>query len=63
MPRTDGREATRRIMAGPHPRPRVVVLTTFDAGEYVLAALQGGARAAGEVMTRGPGGLCRDYAE
>lgn len=43
MPRTDGLEATRRIMAGPLPRPRVVVLTTFDADEYVLAALQAGA--------------------
>ena len=43
MPRTDGLEATRRIMTGPPPRPKVVVLTTFDADEYVLAALQAGA--------------------
>ena len=43
MPRTDGLEATRRIMACPEPRPKVLVLTTFDADEYVLAALQSGA--------------------
>ena len=43
MPRVDGLEATRRLMARPGPRPRVIVLTTFDADEYVLAALQSGA--------------------
>ena len=43
MPRTDGLEATRRIMAGPPPHPRVIVLTTFDADDYVLSALQAGA--------------------
>ena len=43
MPRTDGLEATRRIMAGPPPHPRVIVLTTFDADDYVLTALQAGA--------------------
>jgi DNA-binding NarL/FixJ family response regulator len=43
MPGTDGIEATRRIMAGPGPAPRVVMLTTFDSDDYVLAALQAGA--------------------
>jgi DNA-binding NarL/FixJ family response regulator len=43
MPGTDGLEATRRLMSGPSPHPKVVVLTTFDADEYVLAALQAGA--------------------
>ena len=43
MPRLDGLEATRRIVAGPEPRPRVVVLTTFDLDEYVYEALRAGA--------------------
>ena len=43
MPRLDGIEATRRILARPEPRPRVVVLTTFDLDEYVYAALRAGA--------------------
>ena len=43
MPVTDGLEATRRLLAGPVPHPKVVVLTTFDADEYVVAALQAGA--------------------
>jgi DNA-binding NarL/FixJ family response regulator len=43
MPRLDGIEATRRILAGPEPRPRIVVLTTFDLDEYVFAALRAGA--------------------
>ena len=45
MPRLDGIEATRRIV-GPHPAPgtaRVLVLTTFDGDEYVVAALRAGA--------------------
>ena len=42
MPRLDGVEATRRLRA--HPRaPAVVVLTTFDADDDVLAALRAGA--------------------
>ena len=43
MPNVDGLEATRRILAGPEPRPHVVVLTTFDLDEYVYEALRAGA--------------------
>lgn len=43
MPGTDGLEATRRLMAGPEPAPKVVMLTTFDADEYVAEALRAGA--------------------
>jgi DNA-binding NarL/FixJ family response regulator len=43
MPTLDGIEATRRILAGPEPHPRVLVLTTFDLDEYVFAALRAGA--------------------
>lgn len=42
MPRLDGLEATRELHARPAP-PRVIVLTTFDADEYVVAALAAGA--------------------
>jgi DNA-binding NarL/FixJ family response regulator len=45
MPRLDGIEATRRILAGDGPGSRVIVLTTFDLDEYVFAALQAGASA------------------
>jgi DNA-binding NarL/FixJ family response regulator len=41
MPVMDGLEATRQIVADGDTR--VVVLTTFDADEYVYGALQGGA--------------------
>jgi DNA-binding NarL/FixJ family response regulator len=57
MPRLDGIEATRRIVAagvsgataGPdeldavHAGPRIIILTTFDLDEYVYAALSAGA--------------------
>jgi DNA-binding NarL/FixJ family response regulator len=46
MPGMDGVEATHRIVSGwisPGPKPRVVVLTTFDLDEYVYAALRAGA--------------------
>jgi len=43
MPRMDGLQATRSILSGPEPRPRVVVLTTFDLDEYVYEALRAGA--------------------
>ncbi len=42
MPVMDGLEATRRLHADPTP-PRVIVLTTFDADEYVTSALAAGA--------------------
>jgi DNA-binding NarL/FixJ family response regulator len=42
MPRVGGIAATRRLRARPNP-PEVVVLTTFDADEDVLAALRAGA--------------------
>lgn len=42
MPKMDGIEATRRLLAESDP-PRVVVLTTFDLDEYVYAALEAGA--------------------
>ncbi|WIX90384.1 response regulator transcription factor [Amycolatopsis sp. DG1A-15b] len=44
MPELDGLAATRQILAGaPDGRPRVLVLTTFDADEYVYGALGAGA--------------------
>jgi len=44
MPGTDGLEATRRILnQKPDDSPRVLVLTTFDADDYVYQALRAGA--------------------
>ena len=42
MPRMDGIAATRQLVAAPRA-PRVLVLTTFDADELVVQALQAGA--------------------
>ena len=42
MPRLDGLQATRQVLAGANP-PRVLVLTTFDRDEWVFAALRSGA--------------------
>jgi DNA-binding NarL/FixJ family response regulator len=42
MPRLDGIEATRRLLARPDP-PRVLILTTFDLDEYAYAAIRAGA--------------------
>ncbi|MEV4630272.1 response regulator transcription factor [Micromonospora sp. NPDC049523] len=42
MPRVDGLVATQRIRCRPSA-PQVIVLTTFNADEYVLEALRGGA--------------------
>jgi len=47
MPRLDGIEATRRLLAeapgeGGHP-PRILMLTTFDIDEYVYEAIRAGA--------------------
>ena len=46
MPKVDGIEATRRILADPDcSGVRVIVLTTFDVDEYVYGALRAGASA------------------
>jgi DNA-binding NarL/FixJ family response regulator len=42
MPRLDGLEALATLMGQPSPA-KVIVLTTFDADDYVLRALSGGA--------------------
>lgn len=42
MPVLDGLEATTRILAKPNA-PRIIILTTFDADEYVVRALAAGA--------------------
>ncbi|HEY2771648.1 MAG TPA: response regulator transcription factor [Solirubrobacteraceae bacterium] len=43
MPRMDGLEATRQIIASSDHPPRLMMLTTFDLDEYVFDALQAGA--------------------
>ena len=45
MPVMDGLEAARQILTAPDgsPRPRVLMLTTFDLDEYVYEALRAGA--------------------
>jgi DNA-binding NarL/FixJ family response regulator len=43
MPRVDGIEATRRLVAHGAGAPRILVLTTFDLDEYVWEALRAGA--------------------
>jgi DNA-binding NarL/FixJ family response regulator len=44
MPRTDGLESTRRIVADPAlAGVRVIVLTTFALDEYIFAAIRAGA--------------------
>ncbi|MGO4956748.1 response regulator transcription factor [Luteococcus sp. Sow4_B9] len=42
MPRTDGIEATRQVLAA-RPEAKVLVLTTFDADELVVEAIRAGA--------------------
>jgi DNA-binding NarL/FixJ family response regulator len=42
MPRLDGIEATRRLLAR-RPQTKVLALTTFDLDEYVYAAVRAGA--------------------
>lgn len=43
MPGTDGLEATRQLLGEACPPTRVVVLTTFDEDDLVVAALRAGA--------------------
>jgi DNA-binding NarL/FixJ family response regulator len=43
MPRLDGIEATRRVVALTPKPPRVILLTTFDLDEYVFDGLLAGA--------------------
>jgi DNA-binding NarL/FixJ family response regulator len=43
MPRLDGIEATRRVLAAPQVSARVLILTTFDHDAYVYEALRAGA--------------------
>ena len=43
MPDMDGLTATRHILSGAGPAPRIIMLTTFDLDHYVYAALTAGA--------------------
>ncbi len=43
MPKLDGLEATRRLLRASPPRPKVLVLTTFDLDDYVYEAMRAGA--------------------
>jgi DNA-binding NarL/FixJ family response regulator len=43
MPILDGLKATRRLLTAPGPRPKIVVLTTFDSDDYVYEAIRAGA--------------------
>ena len=46
MPDMDGIEATRQILArasDPDAAPKIIILTTFDLDEYLLAAIRAGA--------------------
>ena len=43
MPKVNGLDATRTIMGMPGTPPKVIMLTTFDADEYVFSALRAGA--------------------
>ncbi|ATL31571.1 response regulator transcription factor [Streptomyces formicae] len=52
MPRLNGIEATRQLLAGPAAPPKVVVITTFENDDYVTAALSAGA--SGFVLKRLP---------
>lgn len=43
MPKVNGLEATRIVLGEPGEVPKILMLTTFDADEYVFAALRAGA--------------------
>ncbi len=51
-PGMDGLEATRRLLDGEPPQPRVLILTTFDLDEYIYEALKAGA--SGFLLKYGP---------
>ena len=67
MPRLDGIAATRAITGeGGEPRPRVLVLTTFDLDDYVYEALRAGASGfmlkdiTGDRLVAAIHGVCQD---
>src|SRR5690606_12695548 len=43
MPKVNGLEATRVVLGQPGDVPKILMLTTFDADEYVFSALRAGA--------------------
>ncbi|WP_300344386.1 response regulator transcription factor [Nesterenkonia sp.] len=43
MPKVNGLEAARTVLSMPGDPPRILMLTTFDADEYVFSALRAGA--------------------
>src|SRR5699024_3406602 len=43
MPKLNGLDATRHVLAESDEAPRILMLTTFDADEYVFSALRAGA--------------------
>lgn len=43
MPKVNGLEAARMVLSMPGEPPKILILTTFDADEYVFAALRAGA--------------------
>ncbi|WP_036962133.1 response regulator [Promicromonospora kroppenstedtii] len=43
MPKVNGLDAARTVMGLPGTPPKVIMLTTFDADEYVFSALRAGA--------------------
>jgi DNA-binding NarL/FixJ family response regulator len=58
MPGLNGIEATRQLLAGGGPAPRVLMLTTFDLDEYVYDALKAGA--SGFLLKNAPPGQLAD---
>lgn len=62
MPSMDGLEATRRILAD-DPDARIVVLSTYEAGEFAERARQAGAIAFVSKSDFGPGTLADAWSE
>lgn len=52
MPRVDGVAATARILAEVDPPPRVLILTTYESDDQILAAIEAGA--AGYLLKAAP---------